>query len=160
MGRYLFPNFLTDAQEYEQVETLWRERWEDLINRLGQEWLWESPWLNTAFADGTPCRDGNPIFSAVSHYRRLGVHVNQLKPSDEPMEFYVWTDTFAKGSSEAIKELVISCVLTDQTLLEAIDLIKRWVIEEEVELSWKDEYLRRVPITQSTSPRRLELAVA
>jgi hypothetical protein len=160
MVKYLFPNYLTDSQEYEQAEALWRERWDDLVRRLGQEWLWESPWLNTTFADGSPCRDGNPIFSAVSLVRRLGVRVIQIGPSDNPRELYAWTDTFAKGSPESIKELVISCVLTAQTLLEAVDLMKRWIIEEEVELSWEDEYLGRVPVTQSTSPRRLELAVA
>lgn len=160
MVRYLFPNFLTDAQEYEQAEAIWREHWDDLVRRLGQEWLWEHPWLNTTFADGTPCRDGNPIFSALSPHRRLGVHVIQLEPSDDPKEFYVWSDTFAKGTPEAVKELVISCVLSHQTLLEAIDLMKRWIIEEEVELSWEDEYLGRVPVTQSMLPRRFELAVA
>ena len=69
------------------------------------------------------------------------MHVIQLKPADDPKEFYVWSDTFAKGTPKAVKELVISCVLTDQTLFEAVDLMKRWIIEEEIELSWEDENL-------------------
>jgi hypothetical protein len=132
MVKYLFPNFLNDPHEYEQVEAVWHERWDDLVRRVGQEWLWKSPWLNTHFADGTPCRDGNPIFSAVSPLRRLGVRVIQVEPSDNPRELHVWADTFAKGEPEAIKELVITCVLTDQTLLDAVDLMKRWITEEDV----------------------------
>jgi hypothetical protein len=132
MVRYLLPNFLHDEREYEQAEALWRERWADLVHGLGQDRSWESPWLNTAFADGTPCRDGNPIFSAVSPQRRLGVHVIQLEPSDNPKEFYVWTDTFADGSPESVKELVISCVLTSETLNEAVELMRQWITEEKI----------------------------
>jgi hypothetical protein len=160
MVDYLFPHFLSEPREYREAEAIWRQRWEDLVRRVGQEWLWETPWLNTSFANGTPCQDGNPIFSAVSPSRRLGVHVIQLEPSDNPRELYVWTDTFAKGSPEAIKELVISCVLTPQTLLEAVDLMKRWITAEEVEFSWENEYLGRAPVAQSAPARRLELAVA
>jgi hypothetical protein len=132
MGKYLFPNFLNDQQEYERAEALWRDRWNELVRRLGQEWLWNSPWLNTTFADGTPCRDGNPIFSAVCPQRRLGVHVIQLEPSENPKEFYVWTDTFAEGSPEAVKELVISCALTCATLDEAAELMRQWITEEKI----------------------------
>lgn len=160
MVDYLFPHFLSDPKEYEHAESIWRERWEDLVCRVGQKWLWESPWLNTTFSNGSPCQDGNPIFSAVSRVRQLGVRVIQLEPSGNPRELHAWSDTFAKGSPEAIRELVISCVLTDQTLLESVDLMNRWIMEEEVELSWENEYLGRMPVTQATLPRRFELAVA
>ena len=152
MGWCLFPNFLNDSQEYCQAEAVWRKHWNDLIQRVGQESLWESPWLNTNFANGMPCRDGNPIFSAVSPNRRLGVHVVQLPPSDNPHELYVWTDTFAKGSPEAIEELVISCVLTDRTLLDALDLMKHWIIEEKVDLPQEANAQLPSPVTPETPP--------
>lgn len=152
MVRYLFPNFLHDEREYEQTEALWRERWHDLVRGLGQERSWESPWLNTAFADGTTCRDGNPIFSAVSPQRRLGVHVVQLEPSDNPKEFYVWTDTFAEGFPESTKELVISCVLTPETLNEAMEMIRQWITEEKIVPPPESNSGPVSPNTTGTSP--------
>src|SRR5438105_15742731 len=116
MVKPLFPNFLNDPNEYHQAETLWRERWDELVRRVGQERQWVTPWLTTTFANGTPFADGNPIFSAVAPDRRLGVRVIQVEPSEEPRELSYWTDTFAEGEPEAIKELVIACTLTPQTL--------------------------------------------
>ena len=133
MTEYLFPNFLTDPREYEQAEAFWRARWDDVVRGVGQESLWESPWFNTTFANGTPFRDGNPIFSAVSLHRHLGVQVIQLEPADDLEEFTVWTDTFAEGSPEAVKKLVISCVLTKDTLRRAEELMRQWIPEEKVE---------------------------
>jgi hypothetical protein len=128
----LFPNFLNDPSEYHQAETLWRERWDELVRRVGQEGLWVTPWLTTTFANGTPFADGNPIFSAVAPNRRLGVRIIQVEPSEEPRDFSVWTDAFAEGQPEAIKELVIACVLTPQTLDESLVLMERWITMEEI----------------------------
>ena len=129
MGDYLFPHFLSDPREYGQAESVWQQRWQDLLRRVGQEGLWQTPWLNTYFANGTPCRDGNPIFSAVCPSRRLAVRVIQFDPADDAKEIHVWKDTFAEGSSEAIEELVISCVLTEQTLPEVVELMRQWITE-------------------------------
>jgi hypothetical protein len=160
MVEYLFAHFLSDPREYAQAEALWCKHWDDLVHRLGQAWLWKTPWFNKAFANGTPCRDGNPIFSAVSPLQRLGVRIIQIEPADNPRELYVWTDTFAKGSPEAIDELVISCVLTHQTLLDAVDLMKRWITEKEVGFSWQNEFLGAAPVTRPARRKPLEMAVA
>lgn len=132
MVDYLFPHFLSDSREYEQAESLWRERWEDLLRRVGQERLWEAPWTNTSFVNGTSMQDGNPIFSAISCQRKLAIRVIQLGPSDNPREFYVWTDTFAEGSPESVQELVISCVLTPEVLNGAVELMRQWITEEKI----------------------------
>lgn len=132
MGDYLFPHFLSDPREYEQAESLWRERWDDLLRRVGQERLWEAPWAKTCFVNGTAVRDGNPIFSAVSPRRKLALRVIQLEPLDNPREFSVWTDTFAEGSPESVKELVISCVVTAETLSEAVELMRQWITAEKI----------------------------
>jgi hypothetical protein len=131
MVQPLFPNFLNDPNEYRQAEALWRERWDELVRRLGQQPQWVTPWLTSTFADGTPFADGNPIFSAVAAGRRLGVRVIQVEPSEEPRELAVWTDTFAEGEPDAIKELVIACALTQQTLGESLALMERWITDEE-----------------------------
>ncbi len=132
MADYLFPHFLNDPCEYEQAEVLWRQRWDDLLRHVGQERLWETPWMTASFVNGTPIQDGNPIFSAISSQRKLAIRVIQLEPSDNPHEFYVWTDTFAEGSPESVKELVISCVLTPEVLNEAVELMRQWITEEKI----------------------------
>jgi hypothetical protein len=131
MTQLLFPNFLNDADEYRRAEEFWRARWDELIRWSGQEGQWVTPWLTTTFADGTPFADGNPIFSAIAPQRRLGVRIIQVTPAEDPEELSFWTDTFAAGEPEAIKELVINCVLTPQTVGNCLTLIERWITQEE-----------------------------
>jgi hypothetical protein len=134
MVQSLFPNFLNDLNEYHQAEALWRARWDELVRRVGQERQWVTPWLTTTFADGTLIVAGNPIFSAVAPERRLGVRVIQVEPAEEPCELSFWTDTFAEGEPEAIKELVINCTLTSRTLADCLALMERWITKEEIGL--------------------------
>lgn len=133
MVEYLFPHFLSDPKEYGQAEAIWRDRWEELLRRAGQERLWELSWLHTALINGSPVRDGNPIFSAISPTRKLAIRVIQLEPSDNPREFYVWTDVFAEGNADSVRELVITCVLTLETLSAAEKWIHQWITEEKIE---------------------------
>jgi hypothetical protein len=128
MVAFLFPRFLKNAREYEKAQRLWQSQWQDLVARAGQTDHWECPWLNTAFADGTPCRDGNPIFSAVNRQDSLGIRVIQLEPR-KAAEISHWTDEFGQGS-DAIRELVISCALTEQALQKAVALMNDWVIRK------------------------------
>src|SRR5262249_34699842 len=132
MGPFLFPNFLQDANEYQQAEALWRHHWDEVVRQAGEAEWWKTPWLDTALLSGTPCRDGNPIFTAASLSRPQAVRVIQLPPAGNPSELYFWTDVFAKGEPEEKKELVISCALSRQTLLDAVDLMNQWVNQEAV----------------------------
>ncbi len=103
--------------------------WEELVRNLGQADRWKAPHYTTTFVNGTPCRDGNPIFSAVDPTRRLGVRVIQFEPTGDSGEIVSWQDTFAEGEPEEIRDLVISCSLTDETLAKASDLIRQWITE-------------------------------
>lgn len=129
MDDLLFANFLNDEAEYKRSEAIWRERWIALVRDMGQEEAWRTPWLNTGVSYGSFFRDGNPIFSAVSPARHLGVRIIQADPEIYPTHFNTWTDTFAEGEPEAIKELVIHCVLSEQALSAAEVAIKRWLAE-------------------------------
>ncbi len=131
---YLFRNFLDDPHEYSEAERLWRRVWDDLTKGLRQKGRWITPWAETKFADGTPERDGNPIFSAIDPSRHLAVRVIQMKQTSGP-ELSFWTDTFAPGQKEAADELVIACVLSDETLRQAIDLMTQWAAEKRVSLT-------------------------
>jgi hypothetical protein len=137
MPEHLFPDFLNDPLEYRLAERAWQEEWRRIVRSSGQAGRWKVPWITTSFADGTPFMDGNPIFSAIRPDprpdRRLGVRVIQLDPAEAPEEFTYWSDTFAEGELEEVKELVICCVLTREHLLDAADLISRWVNRGEAE---------------------------
>lgn len=123
----LYPEFLSDPLAYREAETRWQAEWAKLVESADPRDQWTTPWLQTAFADGTPCLDGNPIFSAVSLPRRLGVRVLQLDPSEAGGEVASWTDFFAKGEPEQIDELVVACVLTTETLYYSLDLMRQWM---------------------------------
>jgi hypothetical protein len=138
MVEYLYPKFLNDTQEYARSQALWQEKWDSLIRRVRQQDLWTTPWVNTTYVNGRPFQDGNPIFSAVCPSRHLAIRVIQLEPAGDPRELEFWTDTFGEGEPQPIKELVISCVLTQQTLSLADDLISQWVKEGDVRLTSKE----------------------
>jgi hypothetical protein len=124
---YLFPDFLNDPKEYAKAEKLWVQAWSGLIKRLGQQKNWKVPWFENRFGNGEPCLDGNPIFSALDRRRRIVVRVLQVPPAaDGEPDLIHWTDTFGKGDPEELEELVIACVLSDETLAQATDLMTKW----------------------------------
>ena len=131
----LFPRFLADPQEYHDAERLWVDRWSALVVSLGEVTNWRSPWSQNVFADGTPIRDGNPIFSAICPSRRLGIRVIQLEAVEEESPFTFWLDTFAAGDSEEVNELVVSCILTEETLADSIALMHQWVVEGRISVA-------------------------
>jgi hypothetical protein len=128
----LFPSFLQDVRAYEEAEEFWKDRWNQLIQGALGAPAWKTPWLNTTLANGSTCRDGNPIFSAACADRRLGVKIVQLDPSENPAELAFWTDTFGAGTQDEIKVLVIACVLCQRTVEQAVELMRDWVTYGEI----------------------------
>jgi hypothetical protein len=131
MIRHFFESFLNDEEEYERAEGYWLDLWDRILEE-GQTDQWQAPWLATSFADGTPSRDGNPIFSAVSPARKLGVRVIQHAPTQDQGELEYWIDTF-EGEEGPIRELVLSCALSDEVVRRAAELIRSWVARGEVQ---------------------------
>lgn len=112
------PRFLVDAEDYDASVREWTKLWEatDMFARDIAEW--QSPWLDSSL------RDGNPIFSAWSRPHKRGLRVIQ---HDDPETFVVWRDTFARGTADAVDELVIDTSLTAEHLELARDLIVDWL---------------------------------
>lgn len=151
MNRSLHPDFLKSAQEYDRAAALWKQRFDEIVRGLGQSWLWQTDWIETRSGNGTELRDGNPIFSAICPERRLGIRIVQLEPEADPLEFDFWMDFFAQGEAEEVKELVLSCVLSLETLNIATDLMRQWINDEELEL----ERPSRLPLfTEVTVPQQ------
>jgi len=129
----LHPDFLHDPSKYALAASLWQSEWSQLVLSAGVEHEWDSPWLKTTFANGTPFLDGNPIFSAVSRTMRRGIRVIQQEPDGAEEGLLFWVDTFARGQPDAVKELVITCVLTSEILHKIVALMKQWVRHGEIE---------------------------
>jgi hypothetical protein len=123
---YLFPRFLDDPAEYAKAEAYWQRLWENLVPLTGAR-EWRSPWLQTAFADGTPFRDGDPIFSAWFPSRKCGIRIIQNRPQGEDPALDFWPDTVGDEWSGEVSTLVISCVLSRQTAELARELISSWI---------------------------------
>ena len=124
---YLFQNFLEDHEEYAKSEKLWAQTLLGIVKHLGQQQHWKIPWVKPRFADGTPHQDGNPMFTALDRSRRIAVIIIQGPlEADSETDFVYWTKTLAKGEPEEAEALVISCVLSDETLAKAGDLMMRW----------------------------------
>jgi hypothetical protein len=124
------PNFLSDPTEYALSKRYWQELFRSITHEAGVSDSWRDPWLNMTFVDGTSFADGNPIFSALSPNRKLGVRIIQLDPANpgEDPSWSSWIGVFGDGD-EAIRELVISCVLSDESAMQASNHLRLWVTD-------------------------------
>jgi hypothetical protein len=156
---YLLRNFLKQPKQYAEAEKLWRDTWSSLIMRIGQEKRWRVPWFEPRFVNGTPFLDGNPIFTAVDRSRRLAVRIIQSPPTaDGEPDLISWTDKFAKGDPEELDELVISCVLSDETLAKATDLMTKWARNGSLDDLARPAKAHRKPRTATPRRRRMSRA--
>lgn len=150
---YLLRNFLKDPEKYAKAEKLWTLTFLRVVKQLGQEKKWKVPWFKNEFANGTPIRDANPMFTAVDRSRRLAVRIIQTPyTADGEPDLIHWTDTFGKGDPEELEELVISCVLSDETIAKATDLMTKWAKDGLLDDSVRPQRAGRVPRTPI--PRR------
>jgi hypothetical protein len=125
MVQHLYKSFLTDEAEYKGAEARWRQLWDRIIATVKPVAEWTVPWFPPEFVNGTPMRDGNPIFSAVCPALRQGVRISQHEPTTDEVELEYWQDTFE--GDEPIAELVISCALSDQVEEQVERLVIIWI---------------------------------
>jgi hypothetical protein len=127
MVQHLFPRFLQDPAEYAQAEAYWGDLWNEMARFAGQQKIWRHPWLRTSYADGTPFLDGDPIFSAWSPGRKLGVRVIQNEPQRSGVELNFWHEVVGDRWAGEVQTLVISCALSRQGANLARSLILEWI---------------------------------
>jgi hypothetical protein len=139
MAKLLFPQFLSDVGQYEQAEAYWREMWAAVVSLAGRAHEWRSPWLDNRFGDGSPCRDGNPIFSAVNDREKRGVQILQYQhTAPDEVDLDWWLDFFGeKTEPTSIQKLVVSCVLSDCTAGKVQDLLVDWVTRGQVPVAYE-----------------------
>jgi hypothetical protein len=128
--KHLCSDFLSDPNVYAQAETYWQNRWNELVNFADQEGQWQTPWLRAAFADGTPFRDGDPIFSAISTLVDRAVRVIQYATESDGVELDCWVEWFGPdAANRRVQVLVISCSLSVESAAQACDAISSWMVE-------------------------------
>lgn len=130
MLKSLYPDFLTDMDQYNKAVQYWKDLWGNASSHPPQFQGWRSPWINTIFEDGTPMQDGNPIFSAICQTKQRGLRVIQFEPDDTTTNFHYSLAVSGSGDitdPEAITELVIACALTDANALLAQLLMNSWI---------------------------------
>lgn len=126
MVNNLFPDFLSDPEQYGLSERFWEKLWDRIDPFQRESFRWTQPWLGT----GSPgIMDGNPIFSAYSPRLRRGIRVIQEEPIGSALDIRVWLDTFGGTITDPdrIHELVISCTLSDIASEIALSLMSSWV---------------------------------
>jgi hypothetical protein len=126
--QFLPGAWLESGQEYDLAESFWREPWRGLVAAKGTAELWRVPWFKGEYLDGTPIRDANPIFSAVSPVLGKGVRIIQFEPTTNRCEIGYWMDAReGETEDETIRELVISCALSEQAVQRAANLLREWI---------------------------------
>jgi hypothetical protein len=126
---YKFQCFLSDPQVYTAAQQYWADMFTDIVSHAGKKTQW-APWFEPCFVDGTPRRDGNPIWSTVSYEAHKGIRIIQDEPGAFAPEITAWIDTFGDPAyDECIEELVISCIPSDTTEPIAYKLMHVFVVE-------------------------------
>jgi hypothetical protein len=122
MSNILYPDFLKDEQEYAATTEHWTALFSSLMAQQGFNW---SPYIKNQFGDGTPMRDGNPIFNAFVPRTGRAVRIIQHPPSPKD-SFVTWKNETEWADGTPFTELVISLILTEKTEGQAIEAIKAW----------------------------------
>ena len=119
-------------------EATWVALWESIDPAIRAAGDWKQPWFDN------PLHDGNPIFTAWSPTQRRGIRVIQYEDDSigqlsrfDPTRTFGYTtylDWFGDPSDPeqapeggAIRELVIACVLSDNSLRNALADMTRWI---------------------------------
>lgn len=128
MSTSLYPNFLSDKQEYAALRAFW-------MNYLKEAMPPEEPfeaYANDRYANGELFYDGNPIASAVNWSNRHAVRIVQ-ESSTELGEYYTsWTSELqlhrpGQAAPVTVAEKVIALTLTEQTLQRSLIDIRQWL---------------------------------
>jgi hypothetical protein len=129
MSAILYKNFLSDRAEYQTSVQFWASFFDELLSSYGYT---HEPYLNTTAVDGTPLRDGNPIFHAYIPAIDRAVRIIQEEP-EEPVDFAAWANATEWPDGRPLHELVISLVLTAETQALAAQAIRDWLAAASLE---------------------------
>lgn len=120
-----FKNFLNDKTEYEAAEKFWLCLFEEFNSLLDDNKKWES-WFDLVWGNGEKKFDGNPIICRWNKELNFGLRVIQ---EDSEFENQPLIGAWMSKFDNSIDELVITCVLTDETESICRRLIRAYVVD-------------------------------
>lgn len=124
MNDILFADFLDDHAVYAQVQAYWQARLAFLDGQC-------TPYLRTAFANGQPFYDGNPIVNLANWQAGKAARIVQ----ECPREFGHGYTSFEQAIELAVddghrpaREKIIVLTLTQATAQRAEDELRAWLM--------------------------------
>ncbi len=132
----LFPNALSDPQEYLQAQALWRQLFDRLKCEDYRGPMW-TRWASGTYANGTPCYDGSmAVYSQICEARRKAVTIwlidaKEIEATGRAPENFI--DAFMQRLDPEVAKidaLDISCVLSDENLATAERLIRLYMVDD------------------------------
>jgi hypothetical protein len=126
MTNILYPRFLEDQQDYETAVNYWTGLFKSLMEEKSYSW---QPYMKNQFGDGTPIRDGNPIFNAFVPETGRAVRIIQHPPAPKD-SFIHWKNSTEWADGTPFTELVISLILTETTEAKAKAALREWFFDQ------------------------------
>ena len=124
--KFKYKEFLLDVSIFDAAEEYWRQLFEEFIVEANEEQLWRE-WFPNVMGNGEKNRSGNPILTRLNEVEKRAVRVIQEDCEHyEDSHFSAWLDIF----DEDVKELVISCVLSDETEELVREVLHAYIVEK------------------------------
>ncbi|MEG2029674.1 MAG: hypothetical protein RR376_03385 [Janthinobacterium sp.] len=123
MDDFLFADFLEDQAVYAAAEAWWQARLAFLDGQC-------APYLRTAFANGQPFEDGNPIVNLANRGTAKAARIVQQCPRESGHDYTSFEQAIELASGDghiAAREKVIVLTLTQTTAQRACDELRAWL---------------------------------
>ena len=122
MDDFLFADFLDDHAAYAAVQAWWQARLAFLDGQC-------APYLRTAFANGQPFYDGNPIVSLADRNAGKAARIVQQCPHECGHGYTSFEQAIELAGSDGhrpAREKIIVLTLTQATAQSAEDELRAW----------------------------------
>jgi hypothetical protein len=115
--------------QYHQAEEWWAQLWAKLPGSTS----WQSPWLNTKFADGSPMLTGDGILSAKYPEAGRAFKIIQEEEEDDTVRGRItWWKQVWDPDDESLTMLVIVIVPSVEALEIATEILSAWAKGDDV----------------------------
>ena len=122
MNDFLFADFLEDQATYAAAEAWWQARLSFLDGQC-------APYLRTAFANGQPFYDGNPIVNRADRKAGKAARIVQQCPREFGHDYTSFEQAIELADGDgcrAAQEKVIVLSLTQAAAQRAEDELRAW----------------------------------
>ncbi|WP_035819623.1 hypothetical protein [Janthinobacterium sp. RA13] len=122
MSDILFTDFLEDHATYAAAEAYWQARLAFLAGQC-------TPYLRTAFANGQPFYDGNPIINLADRNAGKAARIVQQCPHEFGHDYTSFEQAIELADGDGhrpAQEKIIVLTLTQATAQRAEDELRAW----------------------------------